>query len=313
MKTLLFKIMLIGIIGACLSSLQVAPSFARAPICKKAWHGLHRAGPPAVESAKRLIERDCPVMYRKGWLPDPHDRGKVRHVRGCKSAYNYLGRQRFLKYIRALVKRDCAILYRKGWRKGRPYRDQERNGERFSETKRHPQFLEYRGYKVEVSRAKQHPKYKVFEDSLKHQIDIVENVNLKPSVKKYFQNKKFIVTPKIKSRARFKYSRSAVLIKLRPLPKKKPILLHELLHAYHNEMMPQGRQNADILRFYRSAKENRLYPEGAYIFKNPAEFFAMTASTFLHGKTERHPYTRENIKDLQPDYYQFLTTVFSGE
>jgi hypothetical protein len=75
--------------------------------------------------------------------------------------------------------------------------------------------------------------------------------------------------------------------------------------------MPQGRHNADIIRYFQAALKNQLYPEGAYLLLDHAEFFAVTASIFLHGTAEQAPYTHENIKKLQPDYYKFLMAVFS--
>jgi hypothetical protein len=209
--------------------------------------------------------------------------------------------------------RDCPILYHRGWRKGRPGIRRGKNGEFLRGTKQPPEYLEYRGYKIEVSKGKHRPKYKAFVTSIKHQIDIVENVKLKPYIKQYFRNKRIMVRPNIKSRGRFKWGESAVLLKPVPFPKEKPILLHEFLHAYHNEMMPQGRHNADIIRYFQAALKNQLYPEGAYLLLDHAEFFAVTGATFLHGTTNTPPYTREAIQDLQPDYYQFLTTVFNVE
>ncbi len=42
--------------------------------------------------------------------------------------------------------------------------------------------------------------------------------------------------------------------------KDRPVMLHELLHAYHNLVMPQGFKNAGILMHYGAAKTGHLYP-----------------------------------------------------
>lgn len=88
-----------------------------------------------------------------------------------------------------------------------------------------------------------------------------------------------------------------------------PILLHELLDAYHNVVMPEGFKNSAILAHYNDAKGAQLYP-GAYVMKNANEFFAVTASVFLYGKADQEPSTRSNLKQKQPGYYKYLVWLF---
>jgi hypothetical protein len=90
--------------------------------------------------------------------------------------------------------------------------------------------------------------------------------------------------------------------------KQRPVMLHELLHAYHNVVMPQGFKNPGILLHYGLAKSGQLYPANAYLLTNAREFFAVTASVFLHG--EDGPISRAMIKEKQPDYYKYLVWLF---
>jgi hypothetical protein len=90
--------------------------------------------------------------------------------------------------------------------------------------------------------------------------------------------------------------------------KNRPVMLHELLHAYHNLVMPQGYKNSGILLQYNAAKSGNLYPENAYLLTNAREFFAVTASVFLHG--EDGSITRAMIREKQPDYYRYLVWLF---
>lgn len=96
-----------------------------------------------------------------------------------------------------------------------------------------------------------------------------------------------------------------------------PILLHELLHAYHNVVIPEGFKNPTILAYYQDAKG--VYPASAYVMKNEKEFFAVTGSVFLYGKTNvwqftgeagKEPFTRSMFKQKQPDYYRYLVWLF---
>jgi hypothetical protein len=88
----------------------------------------------------------------------------------------------------------------------------------------------------------------------------------------------------------------------------RPVMLHELLHAYHNRIVPRGFKNAGILLHYNRAKDGQLYPAEAYLTTNEREFFAVTASVFLYGNDG--PITRPTLKEKQPDYYKYLVYVF---
>jgi hypothetical protein len=88
----------------------------------------------------------------------------------------------------------------------------------------------------------------------------------------------------------------------------RPVMLHELLHAYHNRAMPQGYKNPGILLHYNRAKEGQLYPAEAYLMTNEREFFAVTGSVFLYGNDG--PISRSMIKEKQPDYYRYLVFLF---
>jgi Mlc titration factor MtfA (ptsG expression regulator) len=80
-----------------------------------------------------------------------------------------------------------------------------------------------------------------------------------------------------------------------------PVMLHELLHAYHARLMPNGFENRGIEQFYKDA----------YALKNHREFFAVTASIFLAGNDAVHePKTRAILKEKQPDYFKYLVGLF---
>jgi hypothetical protein len=88
----------------------------------------------------------------------------------------------------------------------------------------------------------------------------------------------------------------------------RPVMLHELLHAYHDRIMPQGFRNSGILLHYNLAKSGQLYPGDAYLLTNEREFFAVTSSVFLYGNDG--PISRANVKEKQPEYYKYLVNLF---
>lgn len=101
-----------------------------------------------------------------------------------------------------------------------------------------------------------------------------------------------------------------LMVRTRVLNPQSPVLLHEMLHAYHADMMPEGFKNRVIQQFYEEAKSKNLYPVDAYLMSNQKEFFAVTASVFLYGKDDKEPFTRSKIKEKQPDYYKYLSWLF---
>jgi hypothetical protein len=90
-----------------------------------------------------------------------------------------------------------------------------------------------------------------------------------------------------------------------------PVMLHEFLHAYHAQLLPGGYRNEGIQIYYNTAKTKQLYPADSSVLKNEREFFAITASIFLSGKDGAHdPFTRENLKEKQPEFYKYLVGLF---
>jgi hypothetical protein len=90
----------------------------------------------------------------------------------------------------------------------------------------------------------------------------------------------------------------------------KPILLHELLHALHNQRLPHGFDNPRIRQFYERAKLLNVYNAKSHMMSNDREFFACTGTTYLFGVTAQEPFKREKIEENQPAYFEFLQKLF---
>jgi len=88
----------------------------------------------------------------------------------------------------------------------------------------------------------------------------------------------------------------------------RPVLLHELLHAYHDHFMPGGFGNPVALFWFKQTTDKQLYAANEYLMTNEKEFFAVTASVFLFGRDG--PINRAKIKEVQPDYYKYLVWLF---
>ena len=90
-----------------------------------------------------------------------------------------------------------------------------------------------------------------------------------------------------------------------------PVLLHEFLHAYHGKLMPQGFDNLGIRAHFADAVSKNAFGKEEYALFNHMEFFAVTASVFLAGKSTIHePHTRAALKEKLPKYYKYLVELF---
>jgi hypothetical protein len=214
-----------------------------------------------------------------------------------------------------------------------------------------PGFQSYRGYMFDLTENSERKDVDKLADNLKHQIDVVEASGLSPRVLRFFRTVPIVaselacldegaatacygrVTPDIQRSAprtltvwdhneqRWTNPNAVDLavdsglgvIMLRPDMRyeKEAVLLHELLHAYHARLLPDGYANKGVIGYYAQAKSKDLLPKESYALKNPMEFFAVTGSVFLAGKSEFHePKSRETLKEKMPDYYKYLVGVF---
>jgi CubicO group peptidase (beta-lactamase class C family) len=175
-----------------------------------------------------------------------------------------------------------------------------------------PQELEYRGYKIDLSKVATRDDASAIVRSIQKQVDLVEALQIRSSIKEFFRSIPISLEPDLHGEGRYSSNGGLQMI-AKVDADDRPILLHELLHALHFDKLPNGRQNSDIMIFYERAKGIGSYPKDAYMLKNAAEFFAMTASAYLHGSVARPPYSREALMRAQPIYAQYLGRLFGSE
>jgi hypothetical protein len=169
----------------------------------------------------------------------------------------------------------------------------------------------YRGFTVDVTGIQGVPQYDAIMTSTVHQIDIVADCGAKPEQLRFFRSQVIVMAPPARGEpGHFDSRNPGVSIAGAVAEPQKPILLHELLHAYHFRVMPGAFRNADVLAYFNRARDSGLYPQNAYVLKNVQEFFAVTASLYLWGHVDRPPFTREKLKAAQPVYYAWLGQLF---
>jgi hypothetical protein len=173
-----------------------------------------------------------------------------------------------------------------------------------------PLIFDYRGFRVDLSTARGTMADAKMIAAVKRQIDMVEQVKLKPDVVAFMRTVKIWANPKETRTGPGHYSRATGIdLRMPLLDDKKPILLHELLHAFHDQKLPAGFANADIKSFYQRGK-SAGWPQDSYMMNNDHEFFATTASVYLYGDIPRPPESRKQLRAKQPQYYQWLADLF---
>jgi hypothetical protein len=173
-----------------------------------------------------------------------------------------------------------------------------------------PLIIDYRGWHADLTGARGTLPDQKMIVAIKRQIDMVEQVRLKPQVIAFMRTIKIWAQPKQTTTGPGHYSRATGIdLRMPLLDPDKPILLHELLHAYHHQQLPEGFDNADVEKFYERARSAGWPPE-SYMMSNHREFFATTASVYLFGNIPRPPESRKELRTKQPQYYQWLANLF---
>jgi hypothetical protein len=179
--------------------------------------------------------------------------------------------------------------------------------------------LEYRGFVVDLSAVAGAANVEAIEASVRHQIDIVADCGARPGIIDFFRGRRIALARGLPEPPGRFIPNHGVDIEAGLMPEQEPIILHELLHAYHYYVLPGGFQNPDVLGYYNHAKDSQLYPATerhkgrpapTYILTSHQEFFAVTASLYLWGQVDREPYNRARLKSLQPFYYEWLGRQF---
>jgi hypothetical protein len=88
------------------------------------------------------------------------------------------------------------------------------------------------------------------------------------------------------------------------------VLLHELLHAYHDQQLPEGFKNRDILGYFEKGKALGIYASKSHMMQKETEFFACAATSYLFGVTAQEPFSRDRFKTVQQDFFAYLKGLF---
>ena len=171
--------------------------------------------------------------------------------------------------------------------------------------------LLYRGFTVDISPLDNVKDAGQTLVSVKHQIDIVLAARVRPEIAAFFSTVQIKLGDVADEGLGF-YDGSAVVLTTGPIHPDRGVLIHELLHAYHDRKMGKDEMRR-LKSYYEEAPKAYNLPRTEYAMSSESEYFAVTASIYLRGKSSRKPHDRPTIRAAQPDYYKFLGELFDPE
>jgi hypothetical protein len=152
--------------------------------------------------------------------------------------------------------------------------------------------------------------------SLDAQLDIVDAAGLPPAVLAALKTTPIIVDPNLRGNPGIfavRGGNGAVYVQPVSFPANKPILLHELLHAYHFGTL--GLNRPEIVQAYQRIRirAGDRFPaqyRSAHFLENDKEFFAVTGTLYLFGDIQQPPFSCTALAKLGEDYLAFLAAQF---
>jgi hypothetical protein len=150
--------------------------------------------------------------------------------------------------------------------------------------------------------------------SLDEQLQIVESVGLPPAVLEAIRETPIVIDPELRGQPGIftvRGGEGVVLVRPIQFPANKPILLHELLHAYDFRMFRMS--DPTVAATYTRVKDSGLFPaqfQSSHFLANAKEFFAVTGTLYLFGDIQQPPFRCASLAKLGQDYLDFLATRF---
>jgi hypothetical protein len=96
------------------------------------------------------------------------------------------------------------------------------------------------------------------------------------------------------------------------------MVLHELAHAFHDQFVERGFENAEIKAAYESAIRRKQYDsvlridgrhDRAYAATNPMEYFAEATEAFF-GTNDFYPFVRAELRAAGPGMFEILQKIW---
>jgi hypothetical protein len=178
---------------------------------------------------------------------------------------------------------------------------------------------EFRGFLVDMSRLSPAQR-QALTPSYIEQIKVIESVGLPAELLSFMKTIPIFADPEFSrpgTHALYRRKditpkpKGQVVTDLTPMESKRPILLHEMLHAY--DANKWDFDHATVIAAYERALSEKLYPPSAvksHFLSNPREYFAISATIYLVGQIQQEPFNCAVLAKKQPRYVEFLEQLF---
>lgn len=92
------------------------------------------------------------------------------------------------------------------------------------------------------------------------------------------------------------------------------MVLHELAHAYHDQVLDRGYRNDELQKAHARAKEDKKYEsvlhingkmQKHYALNNPMEYFAEASEAYF-GTNDFYPFVKSELKQHDPEMFELL-------
>jgi hypothetical protein len=174
----------------------------------------------------------------------------------------------------------------------------------------------FQGFRVDLSQLNK-PQQQFMAKVLAEQIELIKSTKLPPIWLSFMKTIPIVAEPGLPAgnppvlfTVKSASARGMIQVSLIPVPSDKPVLLHEMLHAYDWNYWRFGKPQ--VLSAYEEAVNQALYPQwrNTQFLSDAKEFFAVTGTVYLTGSIKQAPFDCENLSQLQPAYVSFLAVIF---
>ena len=178
---------------------------------------------------------------------------------------------------------------------------------------------EFRGFLIDMSNLTVAQR-RALTPSYLEQIEVIESAGLPVEILSFMKTIPILADPDFSAvgthalyrRAKASTnSKGQVVTDLTPMEAKRPILLHEMLHAYDANQWNYS--NPTVMAAYERATHEKLYSANAlksHFLANAREYFAISGTIYLVGRIQQEPFTCDILAQKQRKYLEFLEQLF---
>jgi hypothetical protein len=170
--------------------------------------------------------------------------------------------------------------------------------------------FDYHGWHIDASKVSDQPRDAVT-SAVQKQIDGIETLGIAQDIVSFMRTVPLHANAS-RDGAPAHYDRAkGVDFRVDALQPKKPVLLPELLRAFHEQKL-KANDNTIIENAYQASRKSGVWPADAPMLRSAPDFFAATATVYLFGTVDTAPFSQARLHELQPEYWKWLGEVFDG-